>query len=272
MSDDAVTAWLREFGRHLPERGARRRRTVTELEEHLMDAMEDASRRGAADPAAEAVARVGAPSAVAAGFRRPARIAWALALLLWLPAAAAASVSVGTAYLIGQQVVRQSANDPQVQLAQDAARQLSTGAAPSTLTAGPTIDLAESLAVSVTVLDRAGRVVGSTARLDGGTPRPPLGALASATPGNPDVLTWQPRPGVRQAAVIAAYQDAAGGGTVVVARSLRLVEQREDQLLWLAVAGWLAALAAAGLVAIGVAGRWGGGRQPGQTLAAAVRA
>jgi len=137
--------------------------------------------------------------------------------------------------------------------------------------AGPAVDLAGSLAVSVTVLDRAGTVLASTARLDGGTPRPPTGALAAASPSSPNVLTWQPRSGVRQAAVIAAYQDAGGGGTVVVSRSLRLVEQREDQVLWLAVAGWLAALAATAVLAIALTSRWTGGRRSGQLLAAAIR-
>jgi len=57
-----------------------------------------------------------------------------------------------------------------------------------------------------------------------------------------------PRPGVRAATVVVGFK----GGWVVAGRSLRLVEEREDLVGRLAIAGWLAALVAtavAGLAA-----------------------
>lgn len=146
-------------------------------------------------------------------------------------------VAAGAAYGVGQNVVRSSANDPQIQVAEDAAAELTAGADAAAVAAGPPVDLATSLAVEITVLDDAGTILASTGRLDGERGRPPLGALEAATAGRPRVVTWQPRPGVRMAAVIATYTAASGSGTVVVARSLRVVEERETQLLVLAAVG-----------------------------------
>ena len=57
---------------------------------------------------------------------------------------------------------------------------------------------------------------------------------SSSTPtvGAPNVVTWQPREGVRVATVTARW----GGGTVMAGRSLREVERREDQALLLVAA------------------------------------
>lgn len=180
---------------------------------------------------------------------------WAVAL--WLPAAVAVSVAAGAAYGVGQNVVRSAANDPQIQLAEDAAAELTAGADAAAVAGGPQVDLATSLAVATTVVDRDGTILASTGRLDGGTVRPPLGALAAAASGEPHIVTWQPRRGVRLAAVIARYSGASGSGTVVVARSLRVVEQRDTRLLALVAVGWVGWVG--GLVATAIAaavGAW----------------
>ena len=51
--------------------------------------------------------------------------------------------------------------------------------------------------------------------------------------------------GVRAATVVVGFR----GGWLVAGRSLRLVEERADHLLSLALAGWLAALVGTALVA-----------------------
>jgi len=117
------------------------------------------------------------------------------------------------------------------------------------------IDLADSLANSVIVLDQHGVVLASTARLDGATPIPPSAALRATDGGRTNTVTWQPRPGIRQAAVIVGFTGPRGSGTVVVSRSLRLVEQRENTLLRLSLAGWLLALLVTALAA-GTASRY----------------
>lgn len=55
------------------------------------------ARANAADPAGEAVQRMGDPAVVAQGFRRGRRGLVMVALLLWLPAAVAVTVGVGAA-------------------------------------------------------------------------------------------------------------------------------------------------------------------------------
>jgi hypothetical protein len=182
-----------------------------------------------------------------------------LFLSIAVPAAVVLTVGCALAYAETQQSLRGAANDPQVQLAEDGARALTAGASPASLVAagsaaaaaaGPiTVDLANSLAPFVVVYDAAGAAVASNATLDGRVPVPPAGVLASATPGPRNQVTWQPRPGVRIAAVVVAWP----GGTVLAGRSLRLVEEREDLALRLAAAAWAAGLAAIGVVVVAIA-------------------
>jgi hypothetical protein len=174
---------------------------------------------------------------------------WAVAL--WLPAAVAVTVAAAAAYGVGQSIARSAANDPQIQLAQDGAAELAAGSDAAAVADGPQVDLATSLAVATTVVSRAGTILASTGRLDGVEVRPPLGALAAATSHEPRTVTWQPRRDVRMAAVIVPYSGAAGSGTVVVARSLRVVEQRDSRLLVLVAAGWLGGLVATAIAAVG---------------------
>jgi hypothetical protein len=164
----------------------------------------------------------------------------------FLPLAVLATLLCGVVYLIAQQSLRSGANDPQVQVAEDAARALDTGSQPSSVVDPTTVDLDRSLALFVIVFDGAGRVLAGNGQLDGDYPVPPAGVLGHATPDAPSIVTWQPRAGVRIAAVTARW----AGGTVLAGRSLREVEKREDQALLLAGVGWivtLGALAAASL-------------------------
>jgi len=186
------------------------------------------------------------------------RVVPARALLRWavglsLPAAVAVSVAAGAGYGVGQNLLRSGGNEPQFQIAQDAAAELTAGADPAAVASGPQVDLATSLAVEVTVLDDDGAVLASTGRLDGAPVRPPSGALDAARTHEPNVVTWQPRHDVRLAAVIAAY-GSPRTGTVVVARSLRVVEEQESRLLALVALGWVGGLVATGVAS--VAGAW----------------
>ncbi len=261
MSQDPITAWLTAFDRLVPLRGRARRRVRAELKAHLMDAADAASEQNAADPAEEAVRRMGDPAVVARGFDTRRRTLALIALLLWLPAAVAVTVGVGAAYAIGQHVLRSDANDPQTQIAEDTAVRLAQGASPRAVVGGSRVDLARSLATSVTVFDPSGHVAASSAVLNGHVPVPPNGALRVADDVT-NTITWQPQPGVRQAAVIVGYHGDTGAGTVLVSRSLRLVEEREDALLRLSALGWLASLLAAAVLAVLAGAYWTSTRGP----------
>ncbi len=104
---------------------------------------------------------------------------------------------------------------------------------------GPTkVDVAASLAPFVVIFDSNGAVVATDGTLDGHDPIPPKGVLDSARENGPDAVTWQPREGVRVATVTVSWN----GGSVLAGRSLRVVEHREDQVLWMTAAGWAIAL------------------------------
>ena len=171
------------------------------------------------------------------------------ALAFFLPAAVLATLACGLIYLEVQQDQRSGANDPQFQLAQDAAARLDAGATPSSVVdAGVAVDPSTSLAPFVIVFDTQQAVVISNATLDGGVPEPPAGVLEAAGHGSPNAVTWQPRAGIRIATVTVAWH----GGFVLAGRSLARVEEQEQNAELLAGAAWifgLGALAAASLVA-----------------------
>jgi hypothetical protein len=162
------------------------------------------------------------------------------AFATFLPLALLATLLAGLVYGVAQQGLRSGANDPQLQLAEDAARALDAGVDPAAVVGPGVVDAAVSLAPFVVVYDAGGRVLASSGTLDGAAPVPPLGVLEHAAVNAPNAVTWQPREGVRVATVTARW----GGGTVMAGRSLREVERREDQVLLLVAAGWAATLAA----------------------------
>jgi hypothetical protein len=170
------------------------------------------------------------------------------ALAFFLPCVVVVTIACGLAYAVVQFDLRSGANDPQQQLAEDAAAGLDAGAPPSAVVAADTVDVSRSLAPFVLVFDPVGKVLAGNARLDGQVPVPPVGVLETARRDGRDAVTWQPREGIRIAAVAVGWKD----GSVLAGRSLRLVEGREDSALLLSFLAWVvgvAALAAAALVA-----------------------
>jgi hypothetical protein len=174
----------------------------------------------------------------------------------WLPLAVAFSALIGLIYLSVQQVYRSNANDPQVQMAEDAAVALADGQPAQSLVSPEKVDIARSLAPYLVVFDSAGKPVASSALLDGQVPTLPAGVIEYARQHGEDRITWQPQPGVRGAAVVVA---ARGGqaGFVLAGRSLREVENRVAQLgVPFAGAWFLAMVAALGLIGLFEALRW----------------
>ncbi len=143
----------------------------------------------------------------------------------------------GTAANISHQVLRMSANDPQIQMAEDAAQQLNAGEDVAHILPDRKVDIAASLAPFVIVYDNAAQPVASSATLDGATPTPPRGVLEYVRSHSQERVTWQPRPGVRIASVVVR----TANGFVVAGRNIREVEIRESNVFKLAARGWLAA-------------------------------
>ena len=174
------------------------------------------------------------------------------ALALWLPVAAASSVLAFALYGGVQQAQRAAADDPQLQMARDAAAALTAGAAPQEVAAGAPVDIRASLAPWIAVYDAGGNAVAATGSFDGKAPVVPDQARTDAV-GGERTFTWEPEGGLRMATVVEPYS----GGTIVVARSMREVEIRENRTLVIAAGAWIAAvLVAAGGALLG-AWAWG---------------
>ena len=169
------------------------------------------------------------------------------AFLAWLPLAAAITGMCLLVYGTVQQDYRQSLNDPQVQIAEDAARVLATGApVPSVVPQTQSVDIARSLAPWVAVYDDSGKMLGSTGVLDDAPPILPQGVFDAAQAGNgkdtsitgQDRVTWQPQEGVRSAVVVQHFSGTASG-FVASGRNMREVEDRETRLSVIVGAAWL---------------------------------
>jgi hypothetical protein len=145
----------------------------------------------------------------------------------WLPLAIATAGLCGLVYLAVQQSLRISANDPQIQMAEDAAVALNGGAnVQSILPPTAKVELSISLAPFIIVFDNSGNVLGSSAQLHGMTPSYPLGVLDYTRQNGEDRVTWQPENGVRMATVVVRYNQ----GFVMAGRSLREIEIRIGNL------------------------------------------
>ena len=167
---------------------------------------------------------------------------------LWLPAAVIITLLSGLTYTVAQQILRMSANDPQIQLAEDAANALTNGAPPEAVLPASKVDIATGLAPYVVVFDNAGKAIASSGMLHNQFPTLPSGVFDATREHGENRITWQPEPGVRSAIVVTRY-GGAHPGFVMAGRSLRESEARADQLLLLAGAAGVAILFAA-LVAI----------------------
>jgi hypothetical protein len=167
----------------------------------------------------------------------------------WLPLAVAISVLSLAMYAAVQQALRSGANDPQVQMAEDAAAALAGGASPASLIPAGRVDLASSLAPYLIIFDANGSPLASNALLHDQIPVPPAGVLDYTRQHGEDRITWQPEPGVRSATVILPV-NSSQAGFVLAGRSLREVERRETQAFQIAGAAWLAAIGASFVLAL----------------------
>src|SRR5258706_3415552 len=149
----------------------------------------------------------------------------------------------GLAYLLSQQVLRLGANEPQIQMAPDAAARLSAGEALASVVPAGTLDVGRSLAPFTIAYDEQGNVLAATGLLHGQPPPLPPGVLDYVRQNGEDRISWQPEPGVRYAAVVERVTGAQPG-VVLVARSLRETQDRIGVMGQLAGAAWLATMLA----------------------------
>lgn len=159
---------------------------------------------------------------------------------VWLILAIMFTGAVGFPTVAVQQVYRQNANDPQIEIVQEVAAAIQKGI-PRDQIVGPTgsVDMNTSLSPFIAIYDENAKVVGASGKLNNENPVPPSGAFDAVKKSGQTRFTWQPQPGVRVAAVM---QEVKGEKStfILAGRSLREVEQREKQLTQIAGLTWLA--------------------------------
>jgi len=155
---------------------------------------------------------------------------------------------VAFAYVALQQNYRLNANDPQIEIASDLAAQMSAGSLPTDAvdTHMIKVDPSKSLATFGIIVDNNGKVTASNMEMDGTTAVPPKGVLNASSLTHQNRITWQPQTGTRIALVVQAYKHDDNTGYVIVGRSLKEVEVREDMLFW------MAAVTVTGVVLLGI--------------------
>lgn len=171
------------------------------------------------------------------------------AVLAWVPIAVAATALSIVVYGAVQQDLRTGADDPQVQLTEDAAARLDAGAPADAVLPTPSVEMSASLGSWLMVFDRSGALLATSATLHGRPPGFPESVFGSVPAGGVDLISWQPEAGVRSAVAVRAWK----GGYVVAGRSLRRVEERESHVEILVAAGWLATLGASAVACLAVA-------------------
>ncbi len=162
-------------------------------------------------------------------------------LTYWLLIAVIVSGLIGLNYAAIQQVLRLGADNPQVQMAEDAATKLASGQPTQDVVPSEQVDMASSLASYLIVFDANGRPIASSARLNGQMPAPPAGVFDSVRQHGEDRITWSPQSGVRDAIVVTQFK-GAHSGFVVAGRSLREVERLIDSIGQILLVGWVGML------------------------------
>ncbi len=168
----------------------------------------------------------------------------------WPPMAVAIVALCGLVYLTAQQLLRQGANDPQIQLSEDFAASLTSSKSPSGDFPARQVEISTSLSPFLMVFDDSGKVLISNALLEGVTPQYPAGVFEYVRQHGQDRVTWQPREGVRHAIVVTRFEGPAGSGFVMAGRSLRVVEERSMYFLQItAIACFVTLIALAAVTA-----------------------
>ncbi len=171
-----------------------------------------------------------------------------MARFLYAALAAVALSGVISLFIFGavQQSFRQSANDPQIQMVEDAVTILNNGTPSSSFTTSEKINVGESLAPFIVIYDTNGRPMAGNGFLHGALLTPPQGvftAVQQVRGKGPDAdagfatdeVTLQTETGVRIASAILPYKD----GFVLAGRSLREIELRTQNLLSQVIFGWI---------------------------------
>lgn len=168
----------------------------------------------------------------------------------WLPSALVIIITFGTIYACGHYILRQGANDPQIEMSENIAQDLSYGRKVIDIIPQITINPETSKSPFVVIYDEQGRIVAGNLNVRESVPIIPFGVLKHAKERGQNRITWEPLKDLRIATVTTPYTGTKGSGYVLVGRSLREVERRDDAILTLAQIGLLTALITSFLLSV----------------------
>ena len=147
----------------------------------------------------------------------------------------------GAASLVVQQMLRRGADQPQWQMASQAAHRLGQGEDPAHVLPSNAVDLSGGLEPFLLYFDEQKKPLAGNGYLDQSLPSPPPGIFDVARARSSHAVTWQPRPQVRIAAVILPV-NGGRSGYVLAGRSLETTEAYESLFWRMAFAGWVAVM------------------------------
>jgi len=143
------------------------------------------------------------------------------------------SLVFGSLFLISQQILRLSANDPQIQLAEDTAALLNSGEQPSDTLSGE-INIDHSLSPFTLITDKSGNVIAGNGFSSGTLENSiPYNTLVQSSGVPYLAVTWQPNK-IRYATVAVS----ANNYFVFSGRSLTVVDQNQAKILRICEIAW----------------------------------
>jgi hypothetical protein len=175
----------------------------------------------------------------------------------WFAYAGIITLLCGVIYITVQQSYRLPANDPQVQMAEDAAHAIDKGADPKSLVnLAPAVEISQSLAPYLVIYDAAGNIAAGSATLNGKPLKIPQRVIDYVRKNGKDAASWQPVPGVRQAMV--GFSTANKAYVAVAGRSLRVTEERIERLGEQVAFGW--GMSLLGMLVVAFLQEWATGK------------
>ncbi len=140
---------------------------------------------------------------------------------------------------VAQQIIRQGANDPQIQITEDMTADLINGTPVLDSANRKPINIADSLSSFTATFDQDGNIISSDYVLNDKEVFPPKGVFDYARTHGEDRVTWQPEKGVRTAIVVKYYKSENRSGYVLAGRSMKETEKRTGLIYNLLLIGWL---------------------------------
>ncbi|MBL8029951.1 MAG: hypothetical protein JNN11_01760 [Candidatus Doudnabacteria bacterium] len=165
-----------------------------------------------------------------------------LSMAIWLPTAITITLLSALAYLGVQQVYRQNANDPQIQMTQEAAKELSQLEDLNSLagTLG-NMDIYNTLNAFIVIYDESGKPIAGNGFINDQLPSLPGGVFSEAKKKSDHRFTWAPTQNDRYSAVLKSFSGKQNG-FMLAGRSLRLVEERTKNFALILAVTWGAAM------------------------------